>query len=312
MPEDARALLREKAPDFPIQHAGRIVTDTTEFMDIGMGDVIRLGDRDYLVLRDEAERRFGMEDPKYWVKRCRELGPGTRRILKLVFYETFPLTIGSTVVTCTRSPQKEERILDLVRGDPRFMQGQTFADDKGNPVRVLDVVPGRRLDLLVENIEAEHEAYARERLPDILDHFIGACRAIEFLHEHGEKHGDIRRDHLYVEFDAGRYVWIDFDYTFDFHENPFGLDLFGLGNILLFLVGKGIHTVQEVGAKSQITADDVSILIPHRVVNLKKVFPYLPEALNRVLLRFSSGCDVFYESVEELVCDLGPCVPLLR
>jgi hypothetical protein len=35
-----------------------------------------------------------VEDPKYWVKRCRELETGERRIIKLVFYENFPIRLG--------------------------------------------------------------------------------------------------------------------------------------------------------------------------------------------------------------------------
>jgi hypothetical protein len=58
-------------------------------MRITGGDVIILAGEHYLVLRDEMERSFGVEDPKYWVKRCRHLESGERRILKLVFYETF-------------------------------------------------------------------------------------------------------------------------------------------------------------------------------------------------------------------------------
>ena len=72
-------------------------------MAIGYGDVIQLADRHFLVLRDEVERRFGLEDPKYWVKRCRCLETGERNILKLVFHESFPMTIGNMTVTCTRT-----------------------------------------------------------------------------------------------------------------------------------------------------------------------------------------------------------------
>ncbi|MGQ9744603.1 MAG: hypothetical protein ACUVQV_01125 [Dissulfurimicrobium sp.] len=77
-----------------------------------------------------------------------------------------------------------------------------------------------------------------ELFPEIFEKFMGACEAIAFLHSKGEKHGDIRRDHLWLEGGTGRYRWIDFDYTYDFQENPFGLDLFGLGSIFIFLVGK--------------------------------------------------------------------------
>jgi len=306
VPQSARELLARLAPDFPTRHVGAIHTDTSQFMAIGYGDVIQLADRHFLVLRDEVERRFGLEDPKYWVKRCRCLETGERNILKLVFHESFPMTIGNMTVTCTRSPRKEARILSLVHGDPRFMQGVTLADDHDNPVRILELVSGRRLDDRVEALEMPHEAYFRELFPDILSHFIEACRAIAWLHAQGEKHGDIRRDHLYVSSDTGCYCWIDFDYTFDFQESPFGLDLFGLGNILQFLCGMGVHTIQSVppAVAATITPQDCSVMFANRIVNLQKLFPYVPDALTHVLRRFSLAADIFYEMTDELIRDL--------
>lgn len=314
-----RALVSRYAPHFPLNRCGRLVEDTSEFMAIGHGDVIAIGGKHFLVLRDEAERRFGMEDPKYWVKRCTELETGERKIIKLVFYETFPLKIGSFQIRCHRSPEKESRILELVRGDNRFMQGETVYDIKSNVIRILDIVHGKQLDAIVEDIDADHPAYFRNHFPEILEKFIGACEAIIFLHHHNEKHGDIRRDHLWVEHRSGIYRWIDFDYAFDFHENPFGLDIFGLGNILLFLTGKGEHTTHNLRqgdfseqVLSSLTPDDFSLMFPHRLSNLGKLFPYIPKELNNVLLHFSAGTYVFYDTVEEMLDELRPCLRLLR
>jgi hypothetical protein len=311
MSSEVRALIHELYPSFPRHRCGRLYTDTTEFMGIGYGDVIALAGNHYLVLRDEQERRFGTEDPKFWVKRCRVLETGERRILKLVFYEEFPMQIGSFSIRCHRSPLKEARILEVVSGDSRFMQGESELDVQGNNVRILEVVFGRRLDLVVQEVEAEHRLYLHDFLPELLEGFIDACEAIDFLHSKGETHGDIRRDHLWREYDSGRYRWIDFDYAFDFHENPFGLDLFGLGNILVFLVGKGDHNPRHY-PEAELTRLDSSIVFGNRVVNLRRLFPYIPERLNNVLLRFSAGTSVFYDRVEELLTDLRPCVRLLR
>ena len=43
-------------------------------------------------------------------------------------------------------------------------------------------------------------------------------------------------------------------------------------------------------------------------MNLKKIYPYLPESLNNVLLHFSSGAGVFYERVDELMAELTPAI----
>ncbi len=314
-----KELIERYPPGFMMGRSGKVCTDTTEFMDIDHGDVIALGGRHYLVLRDEAERRFGMEDPKFWVKRCRCLETGEKNILKLVFYENFPMKIGEVEIPCYRSPEKEARILDLVKNDSRFMQGFSLTDDKGNLVRVLELIRGKRWDVAVDDIKADHRAYVREHLPGLLDKFIGAMEAIGFLHAHGEKHGDIRRDHLWFEYGTGQVRWIDFDYTFDFVENPFGLDLFGLGSILLFLVGKGIHARSDLAGMgynekiiSSLSPDDFSLMFRYRIINLRKLFPYLPEELNRVLMHYAVGSEVFYETVDELLSDLRPCIDLLK
>ncbi|NCC25488.1 MAG: serine/threonine protein kinase [Deltaproteobacteria bacterium] len=315
MSDEIKALLERHAPDLITEKSGRLVTDTTEFMSIGPGDVIRAGDRHYFVLRDEIERSFGTEDPKYWVKRCRTLETGERAILKLEFYESFPVRLGSVEIECFRSPRKEARILDLVRGDLRFMQGRSVDDEAGNNVRILDIVWGRPLAEYIENLDMSHEEYMSAVLPGMLEQFCESCRAIGFLHEHGENHGDIRRDHLFRERETGAFRWIDFDYTYEFRENPFGLDLFGLGNLLLHMVGKGFCTTYSMGQPNfdgcldgPFYEDDFSLLFKSRLVNLRKVYPHVPADLNWVLMHFSLGTPVTYDTVDEMLGELEPCL----
>jgi len=317
--QSVRQLLERHKPSVMPRTYGQVFADTSDFMGIGYADVIAVGGLHYLVLGDEAERRFGMEDPKFWVKRCIELESNTPRILKLEFYETFEQTIGELKILCYRSAEKEARILDLVRGDARYMQGVSHRDAAGNLVRVLERVAGRRLDLIIEDIHADHREYFHEHFPAILENFMGCCRAIGHLHDNGEKHGDIRRDHIFIEHHTGLWRWIDFDYGYDSVENPFGLDLFGLGNILMHLMGKGVHTTQTLAeteegreALSRITEEDCGLFFRNRVMNLKKLFPYIPEDLNRVLMHYSYGSDVYYETVPELLADLEPCLDTLR
>ncbi len=317
MTQEVRELVKRLRPNLSIAEYGRIFTDTTEFMKISYGDVIKLKGQHYLVLRDEAERSFGIEDPKYWVKRCIKLETGERKILKLVFYEKFNLKLGDLEIPCYRSPRKEARILELVRGDKRFMQGESVLDAKGNIVRILDVISGERLDHFVFKIEKPHKEYFFNDFPLILKDFIESCRAIEFLHKNGEIHGDIRRDHLWREYKTGQYVWIDFDYAYEFEDSPFGLDIFGLGSLLIFLAGKQIFTAANI---SQVLGDisveleeaDFSLLYKNRIVNLKKLFPYIPEELNLIFMHFSQGAEIFYETVDEFLGDLEPCLDILQ
>ncbi len=39
-------------------------------------------------------------------------------------------------------------------------------------------------------------------------------------------------------------------------------------------------------------------------MNLRKLFPYIPESLNLILMHFAQGAEVFYETTEEILEDL--------
>ena len=310
----ARELIERLRPGLKTHACGRVVADTTEFMSIAPGDVIRVGDRHFLVHRDAVECGFAYKDTKFWVKKCMELETGNAKLLKLVFLETFHITYDSVQIKCYRSPQKEARMLDLVRGDARFMQGRTASDTAGNPVRIIDIISGTRIDTVVANIKTDHETYFREHFPAILDKFIGACEAIGHLHDRGEQHGDISLDHLMREHGTGALRWIDFDYAYETQANPFALDLFGLGRILGCITGKWIHTVHTLHdfgldrADLGLDADDFSCVHGNEIMNLRKLFPYIPERLNRVLLHFSEGAEIGYDTVAEFVGELKDAV----
>ncbi len=310
MSDQVKEIVKKFLPTLSLSEYGQVYTDTTEYMKISYGDIIKLKGQHYLVLRDEAERSFGVEDPKYWVKRCIHLESGKRKILKLVFYEKFLLKLGDLKIPCYRSPKKEARILELVKGDSRFMQGESVHDEKGNIVRVIDVISGKRLDHKVFELPKGHKEYFFTDFPKILKKFIEACLAIKFLHDNGEIHGDIRRDHLWIQYKKEPYVWIDFDYTYDFEESPFGLDIFGLGSLLTFLAGKQIYTTTNIDhyfPDNNITIEqgDLSLLYKNRIVNLKKLFPYIPDSLNFVLLHFCQESEVFYDTVDEFLEDVN-------
>jgi hypothetical protein len=286
------------------------VKDTTDFFRVEYDDVVVLDGVPYLVRNNEREGRFGLEDePKFWVKRAIDLRTGELKVLKWVFKEFFQARIGHLVFECVRSPQKEARILELVRGREDFMQGTTVPDSSGNPLRVLDFIRGRTLSQIAVGLGNSHEDYFDIHFPILFDEFLGVVEAIRFLHESGEKHGDIRRDHLIKDARTGRYRWIDYDFNYRHGESRFAYDLFGLGNILLFLAGRGDVTTQQLlrnapDTLERLSEDDVNIVFHNRVANLRKVYPYIPESLNRVLMHFSNAATVYYETTEEFLEDL--------
>ncbi len=313
------AQLREQIANysrFPPRGNLNILSDTTEFMSIQSGDVLELGGAYYLVRGEEVEGRFGLDgEPKYWVKRAIDLADGSSKIIKLVFHEKFLMQLGTEQILCFRSPVKEARVLDKVRDDLRFMQGFNVLDSAGNHVRIIERIQGDRYYDLIHSFQMDHEVYFHDHFPIIFDKVFGCMEAINRLHRMGELHGDIRNDHILIERDTGSYRWIDFDYTYDWAESPYGVDLFGLGNILLFTAGKGFHNLPDLAAcgpegmrmRSCLEHGDLSLFFKHRIANLQKLFPYIPDSLNYVLLHFSQGARVFYEHTDELLQDLSAC-----
>jgi hypothetical protein len=288
----------------------KVITDTSDFFKVDYGDVVILGDRPYLIRNYEKEGRFTVdEQPKFWVRRAIDLIDGGLKIIKMVFYEHFKSKIGDIIFECVRSPKKEARILNLVKGHPNFMQGFSVKDSKENIVRIVDFIYGKTLLDHIFELNKNHEEYFFKHLPSLLDEYIELVEAIKFLHDNNEKHGDIRKDHIIKNKETGKFVWIDFDFNYWHKESMFGYDLFGLGNVLAFIVGGNDVTLQMIKQKDpdllgKINPEDLNIIFNNRVMNLKKVFPYIPDSLNNILIHFTSKAYVFYDKTEQLLTDL--------
>ncbi len=296
--------------------AGKLITDTSNIFAIQRGDEIALGDRRYRVTGHVYEQRFGLEDPKIWVKRVEDCETGEKKIIKLSYLESFKVTLGGVDVRCFRDPEKEGNILNLVRNHPNFMQGTVCRDQEGHNIRVLDIVKGSNYFLYVDSIRIPYESYFENMLPVLLRNLVRAFEAIRFLHVNDFRHGDVRNDHLIIDNKTGQYVWIDFDYDFESMENPFSLDILGMGNLILYTVGKGFHTYYEIkntpylykDLVTKLDPEDFAILDKQRLVNLQKLYPQIPTLLNNVLLHFSRGTEVYYEYAEEVIEDLNKCI----
>lgn len=296
--------------------AGRLITDTGNIFAIQRDDEIILGDRRYRITGHVYEQRFGVDDPKIWVKRAEDCETGEKKILKLAYMESFKVTIGGVDVRCFRDPEKEGNILNLVQNHPNFMQGIVCRDQVGHNIRVLDIVPGSNYYVYLDSMRMPYERYFSTMLPALLRNLVRAFEAIRFLHVHDFRHGDVRNDHLIIDHNTGHYVWIDFDYDFESMENRFSLDILGMGNLILYTVGKGFHTYYEIKNNrhvyqdllTKLEPDDFAILDKQRLVNLKKLYPQIPNLLNNVLMHFSRGAEVYYEYAEEVIEDLNKCI----
>ncbi len=291
-----------------------IFEDTSEFMLIDTGDVLRLAGNDYLVVGQAREGRFGIdEQPKFWVKTAIDLTTGERKVIKMVFLETFNSRIGDTVFHCFRSPEKESAILRKTHGHPNFMQGRSVPDSAGNLVRIIDFISGPCLYNYLRMQKMPHREYYHRELSKIMQPLLASIEAIKHLHRQGWHHGDIRADHLIINKTTGRYVWIDFDYE----VSPSGYDLFCLGNVLLQVVGKGRHSLHDIRLRpfdypdmnGNLNFSDMSLMFRHRIVNLRKLYPYISEDLNEILMRFSVKAQNTYNAVDSLLADLKPLFP---
>ncbi len=300
----AQQFADEQLPAQPV-----VWDDTTNFMSIERNHVIDLRGDLYLVRSNEHEGRFGIDDqPKFWVKHAIDLETGRMFILKLLCQEEFKVHVGPLEIHCRRSAEKEARVLDLVRGDPRFMQGRLARDSRANPVRVIDFIQGVDLLTYLLSLRIGHEEYFRTRLPEILAKLAGSLAGIQRLHDMGLCHGDIRNDHLLVERATGGYKWIDFD----LNEDSPAFDIWSAGNILHCSVAKGFLTFREAieaqpRLAGQLADEDACVFFPNRVMNLGKVYPYLPSNLNAVLRRFSAGGRGCYDRMSQVADDLADC-----
>jgi len=245
----------------------------------------------------------------YWVFNALDLLDGSQKIIKTVFYEDFHVRIAVFKMRCYRSPKKEARVLELVEGDGRFMQGVTLLDDMQNSVRVIDFIRGKTFLDYVATVEKPHERYFFEDLPGILRKLKESIEAILFLHENGTCHGDIRNDHIIVEAETGKFRWIDFDLTQDASD----FDIWSIGNILSYAVGQGIRSFHGVlkdrsfpkEVRESLVPEDASAFYEYRIMNLRKLFPYIPPKLDDLLLHFTLRPKAFYNHIAQFVEEYG-------
>ncbi len=286
----------------------RIVTDTSDWMNIMRGDIIRLAGKDFVVRGNRHETRFGIgEQPKYWVFSAIDLENGSHKIIKTEFNEDFMAHIGIFKIHCYRSPDKEAKVLELVKDDKRFMQGYSVLDEKGNNIRIIDYIRGETFFNYIYNISKPHEQYFKEDLGRILWKLIDSIEAIQFLHKNKIYHGDIRNDHIIIETGTDQYRWIDFD----LNQNVSDFDVWSMGNILSYAIGKGLNSFQQIlrssaftdEVKASLKATDASAFYEYRIMNLKKLYPYIPESLNNILLHFTIKPKDYYFKVTDLLED---------
>ncbi len=286
----------------------QLVTDTTEWMNIFRGHVLHMGSHYYVIRGNMTETRFGInEQPKYWVFSAIELESGKEKIIKTVFHEEFTAHIGIFKIRCYRSPEKESEVLHVGRHDERFMQGFSCYDKVKNNVRVIDYIRGTTFFDFIPSIKKPHKQYFIEDLPGILRKLKYLFEAIQMLHRKELCHGDIRNDHIMIDQKSDVYKWIDFDLKQDVSD----FDMWSLGNILSYAVAKGIITFESAlkskeftpQQKESLTSTDGSAFYQYRIINLSKLFDYIPPILDRILKHFTIRPIAYYAGIDEFIDD---------
>jgi hypothetical protein len=138
---------------------------------------------------------------------------------------------------------------------------------------------------------------------------VDSIKAVKYLHDNGTCHGDIRNDHIVIESSTGSYRWIDFD----LNQHVADFDVWSMGNILNYAVGKGINSFHGVmrsakisdRIKNSLKSEDGSAFYEYRIINLKKLYPYIPQRLNDVLMHFAINPRGNYNTIDELLEDYG-------
>lgn len=287
----------------------RIFENTANVFNIVSGDVLRLAGDDFYVFGDAKEGRFGLDDePKPWVKYVFDLSSGDKKVIKLVFDESFSTRVGLFLIKAKRSAQKEADFLDAVQGHPHFMQGVSLWDKGRNLVRIINLIRGKSLFNHILEIKLNHAAYYHEVFPSILKNLIICIDGMRFVSNTGLHHGDIRNDHILIESKTGIYKWIDFDYSVTHSD----FDLWSIGNLIIFAAAGGLLLHRDIAehpekyplCSQQITPDDCSLYHRYRVANVKKVYPYISTKLNQFCLRYAQGTLSLFESYDHLLDEL--------
>lgn len=288
----------------------RVLGDTSNFFAIERGDILDLDGELYLVCGNEHEGRFGIdEQPKFWVKRATSLATGSVHIVKLAFQESLKASIDGYEFACERDGWKEAQVLEAVRDHPNFMHGKSVLDESGNLLRIIEFIPGKTLMRHLGDLDMTHLQYTEQHLPHLLAQTYDCCAGIAFLHQLALCHGDIRNDHLLMDCRDGRIRWIDFDFT----RPSLLFDVWCLGNVLNCVLAKGFVTFHGLRQShpdwlARLDDRDASISFHHRVMNVDKVYPHLPQCFSGMLRRFSVGSTHRYERADQVVTDLGECL----
>ena len=179
-------------------------------------------------------------------------------------------------------------------------------------MRVVEFVTGTDLLTYLQSVHLHHEEYFQTMVPGILANVANSLGAIQRLHDAGLCHGDIRNDHILIERATGLYKWIDFDLKQDSPD----FDVWSAGNILHCVLAKGFVTFHDAlhikpELSGHLVDEDASVFFPNRVMNLRKVYGYIPSRLNDILCRFSLGAGTFYDRISQISDDLADCAASL-
>lgn len=300
---------------------GRSIRTLREFTQTGVGEVIEVDGVRYQVIAIPEERIYDELDAAHlFVRIVRTVGTREKRVLKV----GPTMDLADTDEPSIKSAVKESEILRLVQGNRGFVQGVGRVPTGCDFVLCdMEYMEGPTLPEWIKSMPQDHKTYYRDMFPFLAARFADAARALHELHEAGRisqseygYHGDMGQgDCLIYDQSRSTLRWFDLNLVLLGDRNGVAEDINELGKIFRFIVGKRLHTVGTFAQHPELYpharvrpadfsredlvdlgVDDLSLL---PVVNLGKLFPYISDEVNALLMQFrGDGWDGFRSALE--------------
>ena len=261
----------------------KIIEDTTKKKNVG--DIVRLGRARYRIVRSRHNT--------FHTKKARRLDTNEYVWLK---FHLAGAQMGK--MEARRIKKLQERPID------HFVNGQTFEDSKGNIVNIFEHIEGETLHEVIQGIKVGHREYFKDHFPDLALKLLDLARALQELHERLKiTHSDIHLKNIIIQDGTRKPFLIDYDFPI-MSERYSDIEELGLSLLDLALkstCAEGSHTLYDF-PKLEFTGGE--LWDEEVILNARKIYSYIPEDINNILLRFADDCENRYKTASEFADDL--------
>lgn len=247
--------------------------------------------------------------------------------LRTSTYRAEDLESGKSVVLKFQGKGKkcsgyERDFFAKVPSHDNIVRGYSLVDESGDILIVTEFTEGEKLQDYLSEFGVDHKRYFLESFPEILNNFMGAIRGVEHIVKNGF-YNEFAIYHIWIDKKTGRYILFDFDLPSTELSKLQALKdlesstISNIGGSLCEIVAPlGIYEYEAVHDEEmyfdELGITDADFNEYNLLVDLQKVYPYIPDELNKILLRFGRDASNPYTSISELYSDLESVVKLLK